>query len=166
MRGFSGLSDFFLRKAFKFALKRNLGKYLASELDLNQLDVQLGQGTIELRQLLLNCTELNEQLVSQTIPCSDHFPLLWCILSCCCQSGAVFTPSTTAPHSYTHSCTACPLLLICVTQQKTHPVLLPAELSILGDHCRLHRQCEGNSSHHNSQHRQMPSSPRRNPDHC
>ena len=65
MRGFSGLSDFFLRKAFKFALKRNLGKYLASELDPHQLDVQLGQGTIELRQLLLNCNELNEQLVSQ-----------------------------------------------------------------------------------------------------
>ena len=68
MRGFSGLSDFFLRKAFKFALKRSLGKYLASELDPNQLDVQLGQGTIELRQLLLNCNELNEQLVSQ-LPC-------------------------------------------------------------------------------------------------
>lgn len=67
MRGFSGLSDFFLRKAFKFALKRNLGKYLASELDPNQLDVQLGQGTIELRQLLLNCNELNEQLVSQLL---------------------------------------------------------------------------------------------------
>lgn len=67
MRGFSGLSDFFLRKAFKFALKRNLGKYLASELDLNQLDVQLGQGTIELRQLLLNCNELNEQVVSQML---------------------------------------------------------------------------------------------------
>ena len=65
MRGFSGLSDFFLRKAFKFALKRNLGKYLASELDPNQLDVQLGQGTIELRQLLLNGNELNAQLVSQ-----------------------------------------------------------------------------------------------------
>ena len=79
MRGFSGLSDFFLRKAFKFALKRNLGKYLASELDPNQLDVQLGQGTIELRQLLLNCNELNEQLVSQLphncyccIPVSVH----------------------------------------------------------------------------------------------
>ena len=64
MRGLSGLSDFFLRKAFKFALKRNLGKYLASEIDPSQLDVQLGQGTIELRQLLLNCHELNEQLVS------------------------------------------------------------------------------------------------------
>ncbi len=65
MKGLSGLSDFFLRKAFKFALKRNLGKYLASEIDPSQLDVQLGQGTIELRQLLLNCSELNEQLVSQ-----------------------------------------------------------------------------------------------------
>ena len=64
MKAFSGLSDFFLRKAFKFALKRNLGKYLASELDPNQLDVQLGQGTIELKQLLLNCSELNQQLVS------------------------------------------------------------------------------------------------------
>lgn len=71
MRGFSGLSDFFLKKAFKFALKRNLGKYLASELDPNQLDVQLGQGTIELRQLLLNCNELNEQLVSQLL-CSQY----------------------------------------------------------------------------------------------
>lgn len=65
MRGLSGLSDFLLRKAFKFVLKRNLGRYLASELDFNQLDVQLGQGTIELRQLLLDCTELTEQLVRQ-----------------------------------------------------------------------------------------------------
>ncbi|KAL0044023.1 hypothetical protein WJX82_003156 [Trebouxia sp. C0006] len=64
MRGLSGLSDFLLRKAFKFALKRNLGKYLTSEIDPSQLDVQLGQGTIELRQLLLNCNELNEQLNS------------------------------------------------------------------------------------------------------
>lgn len=71
MRGLSGLSDFFLRKAFKFALKRNLGKYLASEIDPSQLDVQLGQGTIELRQLLLNCNELNEQLVSQR-SCKTH----------------------------------------------------------------------------------------------
>lgn len=71
MRGLSGLSDFFLRKAFKFALKRNLGKYLASEIDPSQLDVQLGQGTIELRQLLLNCNELNEQLVSQR-SCNIH----------------------------------------------------------------------------------------------
>ena len=78
MRGFSGLSDFFLRKAFKFVLKRNLGRYLASELDFNQLDVQLGQGTIKLRQLLLNCTELTDQLVSIGHPklWAPHFPYL------------------------------------------------------------------------------------------
>ncbi len=82
MRGLSGLSDFFLRKAFKFALKRNLGKYLASEIDPSQLDVQLGQGTIELRQLLLNCNELNEQLVS-------HWELLAASQFCFCISCPV-----------------------------------------------------------------------------
>jgi len=85
MRGLSGLSDFFLRKAFKFALKRNLGKYLASEIDPSQLDVQLGQGTIELRQLLLNCNELNEQLVST-------WGLLVVRQFCFCSSQPVQSP--------------------------------------------------------------------------
>lgn len=34
------------------------------QVDLEQLDVQLGRGTLELRGVLLNCDYLNEQLVS------------------------------------------------------------------------------------------------------
>ena len=33
------------------------------QVDLEQLDVQLGRGTLELRGVLLNCDYLNEQLV-------------------------------------------------------------------------------------------------------
>lgn len=33
------------------------------QVDLEQLDVQLGTGTLELRGVLLNCAYLNEQLV-------------------------------------------------------------------------------------------------------
>lgn len=112
MRGFSGLSDFFLRKAFKFALKRNLGKYLASELDLNQLDVQLGQGTIELRQLLLNCAELNEQLVSHTSPLYPPLITFPChsTYSRAAVGLALSTSITKPPHICKHSCEACLLL--------------------------------------------------------
>ena len=37
------------------------------QVDLEQLDVQLGTGTLELRGVLLNCAYLNEQLVSAAV---------------------------------------------------------------------------------------------------
>ena len=37
---------------------------LRNDLDLDQLDAQLSSGTVELRNLLLDCEYLNEQLVS------------------------------------------------------------------------------------------------------
>eukprot|EP00976_Prorocentrum_cordatum_P025283 513497-Prorocentrum_minimum.AAC.3 len=52
-----------LNRIYKFVLKRLLGRILKNELDPEQLDVQLGNGTIELRNLLLNCDYLSEQLV-------------------------------------------------------------------------------------------------------
>lgn len=61
----ASLSDLVTKRALKFLLKRNFGKYLASELDQDSLDVQLGKGSIELKRLLLNCTQLNADLVSQ-----------------------------------------------------------------------------------------------------
>ena len=38
---------------------------LKNDLDLDQLDAQLSSGTVELRNLLLNCKYLNDQLVSR-----------------------------------------------------------------------------------------------------
>ena len=60
----ASISDLVTKRALKFLLKRNFGKYLASELDQDSLDVQLGKGSIELKRLLLNCTQLNADLVS------------------------------------------------------------------------------------------------------
>ena len=58
-----GATDWALKRVLKFALKRNLGRFLRTELDLEQLDVQLGTGTLELRSVLLNCEQLNRALV-------------------------------------------------------------------------------------------------------
>lgn len=58
--------DWALKKLLKFILKRNIGRYLDSELDLDQLDVELGTGRLELRSVLLACDAINTDLVSET----------------------------------------------------------------------------------------------------
>jgi hypothetical protein len=60
-----GTTDWLLKRFLKFVLKRNIGKYLTSEIDLEQLDVKLDTGTLELKNLLLNCDALNKDLVGQ-----------------------------------------------------------------------------------------------------
>ena len=50
-----------LRRVYKFILKRLLGNILRNELDMEQLDVQLGAGTVELRDLSLNTEYINDQ---------------------------------------------------------------------------------------------------------
>ncbi len=59
-----GATDWALKRVLKFVLKRNLGRFLQTDLDLEQLDVQLGTGTLELRSVLLDCAQLNKHLVS------------------------------------------------------------------------------------------------------
>ena len=49
-----------LKRFYKFILKRMLGNMLQNELDLNQVDVQLANGIIELRDLELNVKFLND----------------------------------------------------------------------------------------------------------
>lgn len=56
--------DWALKRLLKFLLKRNIGRYLESELDLEQLDVELGTGRLELRNVLLACDAINTDLVS------------------------------------------------------------------------------------------------------
>lgn len=43
-------------------MKHLLGRILRSELDLEQLDVQIGSGTIHLKELALNTNYFNDQV--------------------------------------------------------------------------------------------------------
>lgn len=56
-------TDWALKRFLKFVLKRNLGQLLKNEVDLEQLSVQLSSGSVELRQVLLNCEAINDKLV-------------------------------------------------------------------------------------------------------
>ncbi|KFM28316.1 Autophagy-related protein 2-like protein A [Auxenochlorella protothecoides] len=51
-----------LKRLLKFVLKRNLKQWIATEIDLDQVEVQLGQGSLELREVLLNVDYINQQL--------------------------------------------------------------------------------------------------------
>ncbi|GFP84564.1 hypothetical protein PHJA_000600300 [Phtheirospermum japonicum] len=51
-----------IKRICKFLLKKKLGKLILGDIDLNQLDVQLGAGTIQLTDLALNVDYINEKL--------------------------------------------------------------------------------------------------------
>ena len=59
---FSHTYSWALRRVFKFVLRRVLGKVLKNELNLEQLDVALGSGTLELRDVALNCDYIRRHL--------------------------------------------------------------------------------------------------------
>ncbi|KAG5462989.1 MAG: hypothetical protein BJ554DRAFT_2509 [Olpidium bornovanus] len=48
------------KRLLKFLLKRAIGQFLAEELDLDNLDVQLGKGQVHLRELELDAEVLND----------------------------------------------------------------------------------------------------------
>lgn len=58
-----GATSWALKRLLKFVLKRNLKQWIQTELDLEQLDVQLGQGLLELKEVVLNTDYINERLV-------------------------------------------------------------------------------------------------------
>ncbi|CAI8618401.1 unnamed protein product [Vicia faba] len=51
-----------LKRVCKFFLKKKLGQFILGEIDLDQLDVQLSQGTIQLTDLALNLDFINAKL--------------------------------------------------------------------------------------------------------
>ena len=51
-----------LRRVFKFIVKRALGRALENDLDVEQLDVALSTGTLELRNAILDCEYLRQHL--------------------------------------------------------------------------------------------------------
>lgn len=73
------------KRVVKFAMKHLLGRILRNELDMEQLDVQIGSGTIHLKDLALNTNYFNDQVRV----CS-----LWCAMDeRCGGSGLPRGPS-------------------------------------------------------------------------
>ena len=73
-------ADWALKRLCKFLLKRNLKHLLRTEIDLDQLE--LGKGSLELKEVLLNECYLSEQLVGspstalEALPCRARGPAL------------------------------------------------------------------------------------------
>lgn len=57
------LSRSVIRRLCKFLLKKKLGEFICGDIDLDQLDVQLGEGTIQLKDLALNVDYLNQKVL-------------------------------------------------------------------------------------------------------
>lgn len=55
-------SKWAVKKVCKFVLKKKLGHFILGDIDLDQLDVQLTEGTIQLSDLALNVDYLNEKV--------------------------------------------------------------------------------------------------------
>lgn len=57
------ICDWGLRRLFKLFLKRHLSNLLATEVDVEQLSVQLETGSLELKECLLDVEYLNESFL-------------------------------------------------------------------------------------------------------
>lgn len=55
-----------VKRVCKFFLKKKLGQFLLGEIDIDQLDVQLSEGTIQLNDLALNVDFLNDKFGAVT----------------------------------------------------------------------------------------------------
>ncbi|XP_022725387.1 autophagy-related protein 2-like isoform X2 [Durio zibethinus] len=58
----AGFSRWVVKRMFKFLLKKKLGQFILGDIDLDQLDVQLTEGTIQLSDLALNVDYLNHKI--------------------------------------------------------------------------------------------------------
>lgn len=55
-------SPWAMKKLCKGFLKKALGNFILGEIDLNQLDIQLSAGTIQLYDLALNVDYINQEV--------------------------------------------------------------------------------------------------------
>lgn len=55
-------SPWAMKKVCKGFLKKALGNFILGEIDLNQLDIQLSAGTIQLYDLALNVDYINQEV--------------------------------------------------------------------------------------------------------
>lgn len=61
------LSRYAIKRLCKFLLKKKLGKFIHGDIDLDQLDVQLSAGLLQLTDLALNVDYLNQKLEKASI---------------------------------------------------------------------------------------------------
>lgn len=57
------ISDWVFRRVIKLFLKKNLAHLFATEVDVEQLEVQIENGVVEMRDCLLDPSFLNSKLV-------------------------------------------------------------------------------------------------------
>lgn len=85
------LSRWAIKRICKFLLKKKLGDYILGDIDLDQLDVQLREGKIQLNDLALNVDFVNRKLCQVSgnfgiLKNSLHIPLpLFLLLFFLCQ---------------------------------------------------------------------------------
>lgn len=56
-----------VKRVCKFFLKKKLGQFILGDIDLDQLDVQLSDGSIQLNDLALNVDYLNQKVQSSNL---------------------------------------------------------------------------------------------------
>lgn len=56
-----------VKRVCKFFLKKKLGQFILGDIDLDQLDVQLSDGSIQLNDLALNVDFLNQKVQSSNL---------------------------------------------------------------------------------------------------
>lgn len=56
-----------VKRVCKFFLKKKLGQFILGDIDLDQLDVQLSDGSIQLHDLALNVDYLNQKVQSSNL---------------------------------------------------------------------------------------------------
>lgn len=70
------LSRWAIKRVCKFLLKKKLGNFIVGDIDLDQLDVQLGAGTIQLSDLALNVDYINTKVCYTTPPLVGEINLI------------------------------------------------------------------------------------------
>ncbi|XVF01245.1 hypothetical protein REPUB_Repub04eG0071400 [Reevesia pubescens] len=56
------VSRWAVKRVFKFLLKKKIGQFILGDIDLEQLDIQLTEGTVQLSDLALNVDYLNQKI--------------------------------------------------------------------------------------------------------
>lgn len=83
------------KRVIKFAFKRSLGRLLKGDVDLEQMDVQLSTGKLQLRDVLLNVDHINQSFLVRTTTSGGLGGRWWCEKKSRRQTMCNFDATTT-----------------------------------------------------------------------
>ena len=118
MTSWFGLLEWPAKRFYKFVLRRILGDFLAHDLDVDQLDVQLAAGVLELKNVQLNVALVNNHLAHLPLKLQNGFlasvkasiPWRHLLKEPCrlhlCGVHLQFVPNATPPDSETNETNA------------------------------------------------------------